>query len=70
MPARDDKLRAIIAKIENDKANGRFDQIMSRDATLLVSMFDLPNFSEAAFKANIKADGNAKIITRLIMALS
>jgi hypothetical protein len=64
-----DLLRAVAMKIEQMKTKSRFDEDMSGKATLLVAMFHLQDFSEDAFKANIKTEVNAKVLTRLISFL-
>lgn len=62
-------IRKILAVLEAIKAHGRFDEILSRDAKLLVPLFNLQSFDEDSFKANVKAIGNAKIATQLVSAL-
>ena len=62
----DDKLRAILSILEEEKRNGKVDQQIADDLRLLIAVSRMQTVSTEAIEANIKNIVNAKIAAFLI----
>jgi hypothetical protein len=66
MPRSPEEIRRLLRLIEDFKNSSHFDQYIARDMPLLVARARLKQISIDAIKANMKTEGNSRIIRRIV----